>query len=69
MEVTKKKMTIMSPHATPRGMWSKSTCRECSNLRTQQCPLWVWGRVERNKYLLLDVDPDEDFCSKFELKK
>lgn len=43
----------------------KMLCRNCSKLWTNLCPVRVWGRVEKNKGLHLDVNPNRDFCSRF----
>ncbi len=44
----------------------KVSCRTCSKIWTYDCPIRVWGRVERNKDKNLDVDPDKDYCSRYE---
>jgi hypothetical protein len=41
-------------------------CKKCIKLHTKNCPIRVWGRVEGQRGLFLDVDVDKDYCSRFE---
>ena len=49
-------------------------CRDCAHLWTNRCPIRVQGRVRPREpgepnghWERSDVDPDTDYCSKFEL--
>jgi len=53
-------------YAKPR--YEQVVCNDCSKLWTCYCPIRVWGRNERQETLNLDVDPERDYCSRFEFK-
>ena len=42
---------------------TSSHCLYCKKIWTKECPMRVMGRNEGNSF---DVQPDFDFCSKFE---
>ena len=40
-------------------------CKTCSKLWTKLCPIRVWGRTEDNMGKFLDVDIENDYCSRY----
>mgnify|MGYP001329817761 CR=1 FL=1 len=45
------------------------TCKNCVKIFTKECPIRVWGRNEGNNSCgHIDVNPDEDFCSRMKEK-
>jgi len=50
----------------------ENLCKNCRKMWTSKCPIRVWGRHEGNNFnvpFIRDVNPEKDFCSRFEKKE
>lgn len=48
-----------------------ATCQDCAKIHTRACIIRVWGRNEGNEAnmpFVRDVNPELDYCSRFEHK-